>query len=168
MNDGSWALAEKSSNSTVEFMTTGYGAARKPPEIPAYLQETYWWAYLHPRSFWFFEHDWVVNLILWGNMKKLTDLVLRETQLAERSRVLQVACVYGNFSNRLATRLGRTESRLDMVDVAPIQLRNAAHKLRHHHNISFHHQDSSALAFPDAIFDQSVLFFLLTSSFGVT
>ncbi len=42
-----------------------------PPSIPEYLQDTYWWAYLHPKSFWFFEREWVVNLILWGNMKRL-------------------------------------------------------------------------------------------------
>jgi ubiquinone/menaquinone biosynthesis C-methylase UbiE len=161
MNDDSRALAENRSYSAAEFIATECGAARKSPDIPDYLQDTYWWAYLHPKSIWFFERDWVVNLILWGNMKKLTGAVLRETRLAVRSRVLQVACVYGDFSNRLAAHLGRTGSRLDLVDVAPIQLRNAAHKLRQHNNISFHHQDSSALAFPDASFDQTVLFFLL-------
>ncbi len=91
-----------------------------PPPIPDYLQDTYWWAYLHPNSFWFFEREWVVNLILWGNMKKLTHAVLDEMDLQANSSVLQVACVYGDFSNRLAFHLAKTQSRLSVVDVAPI------------------------------------------------
>jgi len=31
--------------------------------IPAYLQETYWWAYVHPKAVRFFERQWLVNLI---------------------------------------------------------------------------------------------------------
>ena len=131
------------------------------PPIPDYLQDTYWWAYLHPNSFRFFEHEWVVNLILWGNMNKLTQAVLDEMDLQPNSRLLQVACVYGNFSNLLATHLGKTNSRLDLVDVAPIQLRNVEKKLSGQDNVSVHHQDSSSLTFPDASFDETVVFFLL-------
>jgi SAM-dependent methyltransferase len=134
---------------------------RDPPAIPEYLQETYWWAYLHENSFWFFEREWVVNLILWGNMKRLTGEVLDETRLAPRSKVLQVACVYGDFSNRLAGHLAQSGSSLDIVDVAPIQLANARKKLGGHRNIAFRHQDSSDLHYADSEFDQSVLFFLL-------
>lgn len=141
--------------------TVALARGRSAPEIPAYLQETYWWAYLHENALWFFEREWVVNLILWGNMKRLTEQVLDETQLKPRSRVLQLACVYGDFTNRLADRLAQSGSRLDLVDVAPIQLRNARRKLAEQRNISFQHQDSSALYYPDASFDQTVVFFLL-------
>ena len=44
-------------------------ASLSPPPIPDYLQDTYWWAYLHPNSFWFFEREWVVNLILLLQLK---------------------------------------------------------------------------------------------------
>ena len=111
------------------------------PSIPDYLRETYTWAYLHPKSFWFFEREWVVNLILWGNMKKLTNAVLDEMELQPHSNVLQVACVYGNFSNRLASHLGSTQSKLSVLDVAPIQLRNVQKKLDGQDNVSVHHQD---------------------------
>ncbi|MDT8319324.1 MAG: rhodoquinone biosynthesis methyltransferase RquA [Xanthomonadales bacterium] len=136
-------------------------AIQAPPPIPDYLQDTYWWAYLHPKSFYFFEREWVVNLILWGNMKKLTQAVLADMQLDENSRALQVACVYGDFSNRLAAHLNRTNSRLELVDVAAIQLGNVRKKLAGHENVGFHHQDSTSLGFPDDSFDQSVIFFLL-------
>lgn len=131
------------------------------PRIPDYLEETYWWAYLHPKALKFFEREWMVNLILWGNMKRLTEAVLNDLDTAPQSRVLQVACVYGDFSNRLARHLARNDSRLDIVDVAPIQLKNAREKLAGNANIGLHHQDSTALAFPEDSFDETVVFFLL-------
>jgi ubiquinone/menaquinone biosynthesis C-methylase UbiE len=132
-----------------------------PPSIPDYLQDTYWWAYLHPKSFWFFEREWVVNLILWGNMKKLTNAVLDDLDLQANSNVLQVACVYGDFSNRLATHLGKSQSKLSVVDVAPIQITNIKKKLAAHDNVSVHHQDSTSMLFPNGSYDETVVFFLL-------
>lgn len=131
------------------------------PPIPDYLQDTYWWAYLHPKALWFFERDWLVNLILWGNMNRLTEAVLDEMNLPPHSRVLQVACVYGNFSNKLAAHLGKSASSLEVVDVAPIQLQNFRRKLAEHDNASIHHQDSADLGFADGCFDETVVFFLL-------
>ncbi len=132
-----------------------------PPAIPDYLQDTYWWAYLHPRSFWFFEREWVVNLILWGNMKRLTEAVLSGMELQPHSSVLQVACVYGDFSNRLAFHLEQTRSRLSVLDVAPIQLRNVEKKLDGQNNVAVHHQDSTNMSFPNDSFEETVVFFLL-------
>ena len=99
------------------------------PEIPEYLQDTYWWAYLHPKSFYFFERKWVVNLILWGNMKRLTEMVIEELPEEPDRRILQIACVYGEFSSKVADHLDKTGSRLEIVDVAPIQLDNVEKKL---------------------------------------
>jgi ubiquinone/menaquinone biosynthesis C-methylase UbiE len=175
MNDDSRARAEsypyEVSDEVVDITAQNAGnalpnilakaSAQAAPPIPDYLQDTYSWAYLHPNSFRFFEHEWVVNLILWGNMNKLTQAVLDEVELQPHSRLLQVACVYGDFSNKLATHLGQTQSRLDLVDVAPIQLRNVEKKLSERDNVSFHHQDSSSLTFPNASFDETVIFFLL-------
>ncbi len=139
----------------------GHGDPLVPPLIPDYLQETYWWAYLHPKAFWFFEREWVVNLILWGNMNKLTCAVLDEMELRPQSNVLQVACVYGDFSNRLASHLEQSLSRLSVVDVASIQLRNVEKKLDQQDNVSVHHQDSTCLSFPNDSFEETVVFFLL-------
>jgi ubiquinone/menaquinone biosynthesis C-methylase UbiE len=161
MNNERTPLAEDSVLDSDSTLALGRATGRPSPEIPAYLTETYWWAYLHENSFWFFEREWVVNLILWGNMRRLTEQVLQETRLPPRSRALQVACVYGDFSSRLAARLAQSGSRLDLVDVAPIQLQNAKRKLAQHRNVSFQHQDSSDLHYPDASFDQVVVFFLL-------
>jgi ubiquinone/menaquinone biosynthesis C-methylase UbiE len=163
MNDDSRALAQD-----YEYSVSGLHAvesAPKPvesaPPIPEYLQDTYWWAYLHPKSFWFFEREWVVNLILWGNMKRLTQAVLDEMAVGADSRVLQVACVYGDFSNRVARHLAETESRLELLDVADIQIKNAREKLTGNDNVGFHQQDSTRMSFPDGQFEQTVVFFLL-------
>ncbi len=135
-------------------------AACSPP-IPAYLQETYWWAYLHPNAVRLFEREWLVNLILWGNMRRLTDAVLDEIALDQCDTVLQLACVYGNFSERLADHLKQFRAHLKIADVAPIQLRNAEKKLAKLSRISLHHQNSEALRFGDGEFSCTVVFFLL-------
>ncbi|HEX9174055.1 MAG TPA: methyltransferase domain-containing protein, partial [Telluria sp.] len=149
MNEDSRAVAHD-----YGYTTGGYpaqearaAAVKAAPPIPDYLQDTYWWAYLHPKALHFFEREWVVNLILWGNMRKLTQSVITDMALPPHSRVLQVACVYGEFSNLLAAHLGQSGSQLELVDVAPIQLKNAREKLAGHRNVEFHHQDSSALSF---------------------
>jgi ubiquinone/menaquinone biosynthesis C-methylase UbiE len=163
MNDDSRVITENFSYQTGDDAVTDTGQVLplSPPAIPDYLQDTYWWAYLHPKSFWFFEREWVVNLILWGNMRKLTNAVLDEMKLQARSSVLQVACVYGDFSNRLAGHLAGMESKLSIVDVAPIQLRNVEKKTDGHNNVSVHHQDSTCMSFPDGSFEETVVFFLL-------
>jgi len=160
MDDDAIALAENSDSalSAGDFLPPHNGTV---PRIPGYLEETYWWAYLRPRAIWIFEREWLVNLILWGNMTRLTQAVLDEMDCKERGAVLQVACVYGDFSNRLAIHLKPTASRLAIADIAPIQLRNARGKLNHHSNIDLHHQDSSSLRFADACFERTVVFFLL-------
>lgn len=130
------------------------------PAIPAYLQDTYWWAYLHPNAVRLFEREWLVNLILWGNFSRLRDWALNALGSKIDHPVLQIACVYGNFTQGIAARLGE-HGKLDVVDVAPIQLANLRRKLQADPRIHLHHQDASALHFPDASFDSTLLFFLL-------
>lgn len=128
--------------------------------VPQYLEETYWWAYLHPTGVRFFERQWLVNLILWGNFARLRETALAEMGATIHGRTLQVACVYGNFTARMAERLVQG-ARLDVIDVAPVQLKNLKRKLKPGANVHLHHQDSTSLAFQDGEFDNVVLFFLL-------
>ena len=128
--------------------------------LPDYLQQTYWWAYLHPAAVRVFERQWLVNLILWGNFAELRDVALDEIGSSIQGKVLQVACVYGNFTERLTRRLEPT-GWLDVVDVAPVQLENLKAKLGDTPRIGLHHQDSTDLRFADASYDCVVLFFLL-------
>jgi ubiquinone/menaquinone biosynthesis C-methylase UbiE len=103
---------------------------------------------------------WLVNLILWGNFARLRDAALDEIGAEFSGSNLQIACVYGDFSQRAASRLDE-HARLDIVDVAPIQVENIKKKIARHDNVGVHLQDSTKMAFPDNHFDQTVVFFLL-------
>lgn len=128
--------------------------------IPDYLLETYWWAYVHPRAVRLFERQWLVNLILWGNFTKLRDAALGELGESIPGRTLQVACVYGDFTPRLAARVAPGGS-LDVVDVLPIQLANLRGKLGAASPVNLVNRDAADLGFADASYDSVVLFFLL-------
>lgn len=128
------------------------------PEIPQYLSSTYWWAYIHPNAVWVFERQWLVNSILWGNFCALRDAAIEELSFPSCS--LQVACVYGDFSEKLAKSMTK-DSELHIIDVAEIQLENVKKKVKGLSNVFIHHQDSVALDFDDDNFDNVVLFFLL-------
>ena len=96
-------------------------------DVPAYLEEVYSWAYLSPRNVALLDRPWVVSAILWGNYSKLLRATLAEVRPGER--VLQPACVYGDFSPRLADHVG-VHGRLDVADVAPLQVANCRRKLK--------------------------------------
>jgi ubiquinone/menaquinone biosynthesis C-methylase UbiE len=128
--------------------------------IPRYLKDTYWWAYIHPKAVYFFERQWLVNLILWGNFSRLRDAALDELGTGLVGRTLQVACVYGDFSDCLASRIS-VDGWLDIVDVVPIQLSNLRKKLKSGARVTAHLRDSIDLGFTDASYDRTIIFFLL-------
>src|SRR5690348_652376 len=128
--------------------------------IPQYLHDTYWWAYVHPRAVRLFERQWLVNLILWGNFAKLRDAALDALGETLPGRTLQVACVYGDFTPRVAARIPEGAA-LDVVDVLPIQLASLRRKLPADARVNLVHGDASDLRFADASYDRVVLFFLL-------
>lgn len=131
-----------------------------PALVPAYLLKNYWWAYVHPRAVKVFERQWLVNAILWGNFAGLRDAALDALGRTIDGKTLQVACVYGDFSLRLAERIAPGGS-LDVVDVLPIQLDNLRRKLPADTRVNTYLRDSSNLQFADGGHDQTVLFFLL-------
>jgi ubiquinone/menaquinone biosynthesis C-methylase UbiE len=130
------------------------------PPVPHYLEQVYWWAYVHPKAVHVFEREWLVNAILFGNYGRLRDTALAELGALVTGRTLQVACVYGNLTPRLLTRMA-PESMLDVVDILPVQLDNLRRKLPPDPRIALLRGDASALACPDAQYEQVLLFFLL-------
>ncbi len=132
----------------------------KSPDVPDYLQQVYWWAYLHPKGVRLFEREWLVNLILWGNFVRLRDAALDQLAPHRNGHLLQIACVYGDFTQRLLARLSG-DAHLDVVDIARIQLANLRRKLPTDARLRLHLQDSSALSFPAGTYDATLLFFLL-------
>lgn len=99
-------------------ITPASAALAIPVPLPRYLEQIYWWAYLHPRAVRIFERQWLVNLILWGHYARLRDAAIAEMLQPVAAKVLQVACVYGDFTERLVQRLTAPGS-VDVVDVAP-------------------------------------------------
>ena len=128
--------------------------------IPEYLRMHYWWAYVHPKAVHFFERQWLVNLILWGNYSRLRDATLAALGPTLTGKTLQIACAYGDLTPTMARRMAPT-STLDVVDILPVQLANLEAKLAPSDSIRLHCMDSTALSFADRSFDQVLLFFLL-------
>jgi ubiquinone/menaquinone biosynthesis C-methylase UbiE len=149
---------------SVTVDAAGESPALRPTQllpIPRYLEQTYWWAYVHPRAVRLFEREWLVNAILFGHYARLRDAALRALGgVCIEGRVLQLACVYGNLTPSLLARLAPDAS-LEVVDILPIQLRNLRAKLPADPRVTLTLGDSSALALPDASVDQALLFFLL-------
>jgi ubiquinone/menaquinone biosynthesis C-methylase UbiE len=136
------------------------GLAVQPVAVPAYLTQTYWWAYVHPRAVRVFERQWLVNLILWGNFGRLRDAALGALGETLPGRTLQVACVYGDLTQKLAARIPADGS-LDVVDVLPVQLANLARKLPSDAKVGLLLGDSAALDIASGTYDRALLFFLL-------
>jgi ubiquinone/menaquinone biosynthesis C-methylase UbiE len=134
--------------------------AMAPCAVPSYLLEAYWWAYVDPRGVRVFERQWLVNLILCGNYARLRDAALDELGAPLAGRTLQIACVYGDLTQRLAARLAG-DGEPHVVDVLPVQLANLARKLGRRERVELRLADAAALGAPDASYDRALLFFLL-------
>lgn len=130
------------------------------PAVPAYLEQHYWWAYVHPRAVSIFEREWLVNLILFGNYGRLRDTALTALACPAAGSILQVACVYGNLTSTLMAQMSATTT-LDVVDILPVQLHNLSHKIPSDPRVSLVQGDSAALNYADASHDRALLFFLL-------
>jgi ubiquinone/menaquinone biosynthesis C-methylase UbiE len=141
------------------MMTVPAGPAAPLP-IPNYLEQTYWWAYVHPKAVYVFERQWLVNLILWGNFNRLRDAALQALGSRLTGRTLQIACVYGNLTAKLRERLS-DDAELHIVDILPVQLDNLARKLPTDARVKLIHADSADLPMANASYERALLFFLL-------
>lgn len=129
--------------------------------VPAYLEKVYWWAYVRPWAIRFFERQWLTNAILFGNYVKLRDRALDLLGAQLPGRTLQIACVYGDMTNRLLNRVEAGRGSLDVVDVVPGQIDNLKQKTPVGAVMRTFCMDSADLHLPDAHYDRAVLFFLL-------
>ena len=128
---------------------------------PAYLDDFYWWAYVHPNAVRFFERRWLVNFILWGNYVRLRDAALAELGETLPGRLLQVACVYGDLTGHICERASAGGGTVDVVDALPVQLRNLRRKLPADAPVRLLVRNAADLRLPDASYDQVLVFFLL-------
>lgn len=128
---------------------------------PAYLNVYYWWAYAHPNAVRVFERQWLIDLILWGNYQRLRDDALAELGDKLPGRTLQIACVYGDLTTRLAERAKAAGGGLDVVDALPVQLANLKSKLPPDAPARLMVRNAADLRLPDESYDRILIFFLL-------
>ena len=127
-------------------------------ELPSYLVEHYDWAYLWPISVWFFDHQTIINAILFGNYRRIMNETMRLMKPQAAGRTLQVAAVYGELTPAIA----RQVEDLHVVDAAKVQLRAVRRKLREiGKRATLARMVAERLRYDDATFDTTVLFFLL-------
>ncbi|MDH5536190.1 MAG: rhodoquinone biosynthesis methyltransferase RquA [Betaproteobacteria bacterium] len=138
----------------------GEGPLPRAIPIPDYLERIYWWAYVRPWAIRIFERRWLVNLILFGNYRRLIDAALDAFGGKLCGRTLQVACVYGDLTSHVSRHVVPGGA-LDVVDVVPAQLDNLRRKLPAAAPVSLIHRDSASLGFADASYDQVLLYMLL-------
>lgn len=124
--------------------------------IPDYLREVYDWAYLNRRNARLLDDDLIVAALLWGNSRVLRRAVLSE--LAAGDNVLQAAHVYGQLSPAIARKVGST-GRLEVIDVAPLQVALCRLKLKSYPNARA--TTSNATSVEKNKYDAAVCFFLL-------
>jgi ubiquinone/menaquinone biosynthesis C-methylase UbiE len=120
------------------------------------LEQTYTWAYLSDFGTRFFDHQAVVNTILWGNARRLirwaTDCV------QPGSSVMQPAAVYGSFSRDLAAAVG-PQGKVSVADVAAVQVALTRRKVADLPWVRVDQRDATTMG--DGPYDAITCFFLL-------
>lgn len=116
---------------------------------------------MRPWAVRFFERQWLINTILFGNYVKLRNAVLDEFGDDLAGRTLQVSCCYGDLSPLLAKRAAQNGGSLDVVDILQVQLDNLRKKITQEMRAQMLLMDATTLALPDQSYDRVLLFFLL-------
>ena len=134
--------------------------------IPEYLARHYWWAYLWRGGIWFFDHQPIIDTILFGNYRELLEATCERLAATAPERFLQIACVYGELTPRIARALPQSD--MHVVDVAKAQLDSCERKLERDRSrgeklaaTTLLRMNAEALAYPDGSFDTVLIFFLL-------
>lgn len=127
--------------------------------LPEYLERHYAWAYVWPFSVWFFDHQPIINAILFGNYRRIMRHTMRLMDLPHAGKTLQVAGVYGELSPTLAQGLAEP---LHLIDAAPIQLEAARRKVEAiGRELNLSRMLAEDLRYDAATFDTVLVFLLL-------
>lgn len=126
--------------------------------IPDYLRRYYGWAYLWPLSVWFFDHQPIINAILFGHYGRIMAHTVELMTTPAAGRSLQIAAVYGKLTPTLAKRIDD----LHVIDVAPVQLAVLRRKLRATGTAAhLARMDAETLHYEDDSFDTALMYLLL-------
>ncbi|BBI98443.1 hypothetical protein FGKAn22_01360 [Ferrigenium kumadai] len=126
--------------------------------VPEYLARYYWWAYLWEKSIWFFDHQPIINAILFGQYDTLLKKTLAQVEARPGAQLLQLTCVYGKLTPSL---LKHTGNEVHLCDVAVGQLNLARSKtLEASGQCHLARMNAETLGYADDAFDQAIVFFL--------
>lgn len=126
--------------------------------LPDYLVRYYRWAYLWPSAVRFFDHQPIINAILFGHYRSIMNHTMRLMQSDGAGRTLLIAAVYGELIPKLADAVAA----LHVIDVASIQLRAAARKLEiTGRNAHLAQMNAEYLTYEDDCFDTALMFLLI-------
>jgi ubiquinone/menaquinone biosynthesis C-methylase UbiE len=126
--------------------------------VPEYLARHYWWAYLWRGGIWFFDHQPVINAILFGQYDQLLKRTLAQVETGPDARLLQLTCVYGKLTPSL---LSGTRNEIHLCDIAGGQLQLARRKtLLYTDRCHLARMNAECLAYRNDTFDQVIVFFL--------
>ncbi|NOY62052.1 MAG: class I SAM-dependent methyltransferase [Gammaproteobacteria bacterium] len=128
---------------------------------PEYLARHYWWAYLWRWGVWFFDHQPIINAILFGQYQTLSHRALHDCiNKRPAGRLLQLTCVYGSLTPSL---LKEIDDELYLMDVAEIQLSSTRKKLveAEKARLLCARMNAEYLAYGDNLFATILIFFLL-------
>lgn len=126
--------------------------------VPEYLARYYWWAYLWRGGIWFFDHQPVINAILFRQYDNLLKRTLAQVETRQDAKLLQLTCVYGKLTPSL---LSYTRNEVHLCDIATGQLQLARRKTLHFGDrCHLARMNAECLAYRDNSFDQVIVFFL--------
>jgi len=129
-------------------------------EVPDYLARHFWWAYMWPKTAWFFDRPLVITSILFGNYGRLKRATLRRmARVAQDGRTLQLTCVYGRLTPRLMETIGSRP--LHLTDIVPLQLDLTRRKVNGGGELLPTRMNAEQLAYRDDSFSTLLIFFLL-------
>jgi len=128
---------------------------------PEYLARHYWWAYLWSVSVWFFDHQPIINAILFGQYHRLCQRAVNDCMKKRpQGRFLQLTCAYGSLTPSLIRNM---DDDLYLMDVADIQLALTDKKLEgpEHRRLLSARMNAERLAYCENAFSTVLIFFLL-------
>jgi len=129
--------------------------------IPVYLARHYWWAYLWRPAIWFFDHQPIINAILFGQYKQLLNQTLTCLKDRPPGNVLQLTCVYGNLTPALLEHI--KPEPLYLIDVSMAQLKASRNRLKESDQSSLilMRMNAEKLSFKTNSFMTVIIFFLM-------
>lgn len=126
---------------------------------PIYLVQHYWWAYLWRPAVWFFDHQFIINAILFGQYKKLMTETLGQLKNITKGEILQLTCVYGSLTKNILLKI--FPQALHIADVSQLQLKNVRHITSDNQQLLPARMNVERLAYKNDAFSTIVIFFLL-------